>query len=110
MIKELAVTAFSPSELHTIWDVRDAKAYAEAHLQYAKNQPLETINDQLLATIPVAKPIYVLCGGGTKAGRAAALIESLDSQREVIILTGSTRAAKAAGMVIEGSLTQLPSH
>ena len=105
MIKELAVTAFSPSELHTIWDVRDAKAYVEAHLQYAKNHPLETINDQLLATISAAKPIYVLCGGGTKAGKAANLIASLDSQRDIVILTGGTRAAKAAGMAIEDNIT-----
>jgi phage shock protein E len=110
MIKEVPVTEFSPSELDTIWDVRDTKAYVEAHLKYAKNQPLETINAHLLATISVAEPIYVLCGGGTKAGKAANLIESLDSQREIIILTGGTRAAKAAGMVIEGSLTPLPSH
>lgn len=102
MIKEIPVTEFSPSELHTIWDVRDTKAYAEAHLQYAQNQPLETINAELLATLNVAEPIYVLCGGGTKAGRAATLIESLDSQREIVILTGGTRAAKTAGMVIEG--------
>ncbi|MCP5175372.1 MAG: rhodanese-like domain-containing protein [Moraxellaceae bacterium] len=101
MIKELHITQFIPTQNHTIWDVRDTKAYTEAHLQYAQNQPLETINAELLATVSVAEPIYVLCGGGTKAGRAAKLIESLDSQREVIILTGGTRAAKAAGMTIE---------
>jgi rhodanese-related sulfurtransferase len=101
MIKEIPVTELSVNQNAIVWDVRDAKAYAEGHIQGAKNQSLETINAELLATLAITQPIYVLCGGGTKAGKAAALIESLDSQREVVILTGGTRAAKAAGMVIE---------
>ncbi len=98
MIKEIPVTELSVSQNPIIWDVRDAKAYAEGHIQGAKNQPLETIKAELLATLAITQPIYVLCGGGTKAGKAAALIESLDGQREIVILTGGTRAAKAAGM------------
>ena len=98
MIKEIAVTELSVNQNAIIWDVRDAKAYAEGHIQGAKNQPLETIKAELLATLAITQPIYVLCGGGTKAGKAAALIESLDGQREIVILTGGTRAAKAAGM------------
>ena len=101
MIKEIPVTELSTSQNAMIWDVRDAKAYAGGHIQGAKNQPLETINAELLATLAITQPIYVLCGGGTKAGKAANLIASLDSQREIVILTGGTRAAKAAGMVIE---------
>ena len=101
MIKEIAVTELSVNQNAIIWDVRDAKAYAEGHIQGAKNQPLETINAELLATLTVAEPIYVLCGGGTKAGKAANLIASLDGQREIVILMGGTRAAKAAGMVME---------
>ena len=101
MIKEIPVTELSVNQNAIIWDVRDAKAYAEGHIQGAKNQPLETINAELLATLTVAEPIYVLCGGGTKAGKAANLIASLDGQREIVILMGGTRAAKAAGMVME---------
>ena len=104
MIKEIPVTQLSTHQNCIVWDVRDAKAYAEGHIQGAKNQPIETINTELLTTMSVTEPIYVLCGGGTKAGKAAVLIESLDSQREIVILTGGTRAAKAAGMVIEGNL------
>lgn len=101
MIKQLSITQFSPTAKDIIWDVRDAKTFAQGHIQYAQNQPIETINAELLATLVVAKPIYVLCGGGTKAGKAANLIVSLDAQQQVVILTGGTRAAKAAGMVIE---------
>jgi rhodanese-related sulfurtransferase len=104
MIKEIPVTDLPQHLPSIIWDVRDAKAYAEGHIQGAKNQPLETINAELLATLSITQPIYVLCGGGTKAGKAANLIASLDGQREIVILTGGTRAAKAAGMVIEDKL------
>lgn len=105
MIKEIPVTRLSTHQNAIVWDVRDAKTYAEGHIQGAKNHPIETINSDLLATISVTEPIYVLCGGGTKAGKAAALIADLDSQREVIILTGGTRAAKAAGMKIDSDLS-----
>ena len=105
MIKEIPVTELSVNQNAIIWDVRDAKAYAEGHIQGAKNQPLETINAELLATLSITQPIYVLCGGGTKAGKAANLIASLDSQRDIVILTGGTRAAKAAGMAIEDNIT-----
>jgi phage shock protein E len=101
MIKEIPVTDLPQHLPSIIWDVRDAKAYAEGHIQGAKNQPLDTINAELLATLAVAKSIYVLCGGGSKAGKAASLIESIDDRREIVILTGGTRAAKAAGMVME---------
>lgn len=101
MIKEIPITELFTHKNAIVWDVRDAKAYAEGHIQGAKNQPLETINGELLATLSITQPIYVLCGGGTKAGKAASLIESIDSQREIVILTGGTRAAKAAGMAIE---------
>jgi rhodanese-related sulfurtransferase len=105
MIKEIPVTDLPKYPQSIIWDVRDAKAYTEGHIQGAINQPIETINAELLATLSITQPIYVLCGGGTKAGKAANLIASLDSQREIVILAGGTRAAKAAGMVIEDNLT-----
>jgi len=105
MIKEIPVTELSTNQNAMIWDVRDAKAYAEGHIQGAKNQPIDTINAELLATLAVTEPIYVLCGGGTKAGKAANLIASLDGQREIVILTGGTRAAKAAGMAMNDNIT-----
>ncbi len=101
MIRELPITSFSFPSSATIWDVRDQQAYREGHVQGAQNQPVACLNAELLATIPVAEPIYVLCGGGTKAGKAAVLLEALDQQRDIVILVGGTRAAKAAGMPIE---------
>ena len=104
MINSIAITDFQPQATDIIWDVRDAKAYAEGHWQHAQHQALESINTESLQGIASEQTIYVLCGGGTKAGRAAQLIESLDSQRQVVILTGGTRAAKAAGLpIVEGA-------
>lgn len=101
MIHTLAVTEFDQNQAATVWDVRDAKAYAEGHLAGAVNMPLDQISSVVLAAVPIDQPIYVLCGGGTKAGRAVALIESLDASRDVVELKGGTRGAKAAGMGIE---------
>ena len=100
MIRTLAVTEFDQNQAATVWDVRDAKAYAEGHLAGAVNMPLDQISSVVLAAVPIDQPIYVLCGGGTKAGRAVALIESLDGSRDVVELKGGTRGAKAAGMVM----------
>ncbi|OOR88111.1 sulfurtransferase [Moraxella caviae] len=98
MIQELHITDFTPSADKTIWDVRDASSYQEGHIAHAQNQPLDSINAELLAQ--TTGDIYVLCGGGTKAGKACALLETLDPTRKIIHLTGGTRGAKAAGMTI----------
>ncbi len=47
------------------------------------------------------QPIYILCGGGSKAPRAAELLEGFDSSREYVILMGGTRAARDAGLALE---------
>jgi rhodanese-related sulfurtransferase len=47
------------------------------------------------------QPIYILCGGGSKAPRAAELLEGFDSSREYVVLMGGTRAARDAGLALE---------
>lgn len=101
MVEQLLITEFDLNTTDVVWDVRDAAAYAEGHVRGALHRPLDQITLEQVAAVPLDQPIYVLCGGGTKAGRAAALIASLDPTRQVVELTGGTRAAKAAGMVIE---------
>lgn len=100
-MNKLPITEFDLNQAAIVWDVRDAQAYAEGHVQTAQNHPLDQITLEQVAAVPADQPIYVLCGGGTKAGRAAALIASIEPARRVVELTGGTRAAKAAGMVIE---------
>lgn len=88
-----------PLQQANIWDVRDNSAYLEGHLEGAMNHPVAAgFNTDMLAT--VTGPLYVLCGGGSKAPRAAALIYKLDPKLEVVILSGGTRQAKAEGLTI----------
>jgi rhodanese-related sulfurtransferase len=46
------------------------------------------------------QPIYILCGGGSKAPRAAELLDGFDAAREYHS-DGGTRAAKDAGLPLE---------
>lgn len=103
MIRKQEITTFEFPENAIIWDVRDAKAYAEAHVKGAVNQPITDLSVQSLAQVTTDQPIYILCGGGSKAPRAAELLESFDNQREYVILMGGTRAARDAGIaLVEG--------
>ncbi len=104
MIRELAITDFpsiqEKARTAQVWDVRDAKSFAEGHIAGAVNKPIEHLDAAVLANIPEGEPVYVLCGGGTKAGRAIALLESIDPSREYVELKGGTRGARAAGFPI----------
>lgn len=98
MIREIAIIDYVPNANDTIWDVRDKQSYQEGHIEFAINHPLDTITPELLSH--TNNTIYVLCGGGTRAGKAASLLEQIDSKRDIVILQGGTRGAKAAGMTI----------
>ena len=101
MIRKLEITTFDFPDDAVIWDVRDASAFAEGHVKGAVNRPLETLSADILEPVANDQPIYVLCGGGSKAPRAAELLNSLDESRDIVVLMGGTRAAKAANMPIE---------
>lgn len=101
MIRKLEITTFDFPEDAIIWDVRDAKAFAEGHVKGAVNQPIGDLSADQLSQIEAGQPIYVLCGGGSKAPRAAELLHSFDESRDIVVLMGGTRAAKAAGMALE---------
>ncbi|ESK39613.1 hypothetical protein P256_01294 [Acinetobacter nectaris CIP 110549] len=101
MIRKQEITTFEFPDNAVIWDVRDENAYAEAHLKGAVNQPIDHINENALAEVAADQPIYILCGGGSKAPRAAEKLEGFDSSREYVVLMGGTRAAKTAGLPIE---------
>lgn len=103
MIRKLEITTFDFPDNAVIWDVRDAKAFAEGHVKGAVNQPINDLSADQLSQIDAGQPIYVLCGGGSKAPRAAELLHSFDENRDIVVLMGGTRAAKAAGMQLEQS-------
>lgn len=103
MIRKIEITAFDFPNDAVIWDVRDADAYAEGHVAGAVNQPIGELNATTLQQVPAEQPVYVLCGGGSKAPRAAELLNGFDESRDIVVLMGGTRAAKAAGMTLEQS-------
>lgn len=98
MIRKQEITTFEFPQGAVIWDVREAKSYLEGHVQDAVNHPIDTLDATKLQRVQDKTPIYILCGGGSKAPRAAELLEELDPSREYVILMGGTRAAKAAGL------------
>lgn len=98
LANELADNSLSLDQV-TIWDVRDYNDYLEGHLEGAVNQPVnQGYNEAMLDSVD--GQIYVLCGGGSKALRAAKLINELNDTLDVVILTGGTRQAKAEGLTI----------
>ncbi|WP_445116625.1 rhodanese-like domain-containing protein [Acinetobacter sp. WZC-1] len=101
MIRKQEITTFEFPENAVIWDVRDAKSYAEGHIRGAVNQPIDDLNADSLAQVNSDQSIYILCGGGSKAPRAAEKMENLDSSRDYVVLMGGTRAARAAGLPLE---------
>ena len=101
MIRKQEITTFEFPEGAVIWDVRDAKAYAEAHVKGALNRPIAELTADSLTQVAADQPIYILCGGGSKAPRAAEKLESFDSSREYVVLMGGTRAARDAGFPLE---------
>jgi rhodanese-related sulfurtransferase len=100
MIRKLEITTFDFPESAVIWDVRDAASFQEGHLQGAVNRPLAELNQTALNEVAADQCVYVLCGGGSKAPRAAELLNSFDDSRDIVVLMGGTRAAKAAGLPI----------
>lgn len=106
MIKQQDISEFNASANDVILDVRDQQSYVEGHIQYAKNFPIDHLNADTLTQFDAQQPIYILCGGGTKAPRAAEFLESLDANREYVILTGGTRKAKSLNMTIVQGLDE----
>lgn len=101
MIRKVEITTFDFPANAVIWDVRDAKSYAEGHIQGAVNRPITELSEASLQEVAADETIYVLCGGGSKAPRAAEMLASFDDNRDIVVLMGGTRAAKAAGMPLE---------
>ena len=107
MIREIHVTELAQElqdnnlTVHTatIYDVRDPEAYQAGHIEGAVNQPVNAgVSKDILDAS--TGTIYVLCGGGSKAPRFANMLNELDASRDIVVLTGGTRGAKSAGMLI----------
>ena len=98
MIRKIEITTFEFPENAVIWDVRDTKAYAEGHIKGAVNQPIDALTKESLTQVNSDQSIFILCGGGSKAPRAAEKLEGFDSSRDYVVLMGGTRAVRDAGI------------
>jgi len=88
-------------------DVRDADAFAGGHVAGAVNRPIDTLDPAAIAQEAAAfygdagGPVLTLCGGGTRAGKAAVLL--CDAGVDAQSIKGGTKSCRAAGMdVVEG--------
>ena len=89
-------------------DVRDADAFAGGHVRGAVNRPVGTLDPVAIMEEAAAfygaagGPVLTLCGGGTRAGKAAALLR--DAGVDAQAVKGGTKSCRAAGMdVVEGA-------
>ena len=89
-------------------DVRDAEAFAGGHVAGAVNRPIDTLDPAAIAEEAAAfygsqsGPVLTLCGGGTRAGKAAVLLSDAGVAAESV--AGGTKACRAAGIeVVEGA-------
>lgn len=100
-ITPLPITKFVPTADKLILDVRDLENYQQGHILHAKNCPIDDSDDETLrAMVADSAEVFVLCGGGTKAGRACDRLAQLNPNLNIVHLVGGTRAAKTLGWTL----------
>jgi rhodanese-related sulfurtransferase len=81
-----------------IVDVRGSEEFAGGHLANSRNIPLADI-DKRASEIPGGKPVIVVCGTGTRAGRAAAVLRK-GGRADVYCLDGGVAGWQQAGLPV----------
>lgn len=94
----LQATRLINDENAVIVDVRDPAEFAAGHLPNARNLPVADV-DKRAAELPANKPLIVVCGSGTRAGRAAAALRGAGRDR-VFCLDGGVAAWRQAGLPV----------
>jgi rhodanese-related sulfurtransferase len=98
MVDTLQATRMINDENAVVVDVRDATEFAAGHLPNARNLPAAEV-DKRAADLPANKPLIVVCGSGTRAGRAAAALRGAGRER-VFCLDGGLAAWRQAGLPV----------
>lgn len=100
MIEQKTVSEFLQTNTtgFIIFDVRDKENYDEGHIKGAMSVPLVQIDKSCLIGID---NLAVLCGGGSKAGRAIEKIVGLGFTGRIVHLVDGTRGAVANGIELE---------
>jgi rhodanese-related sulfurtransferase len=97
------------SESLELLDVRTPSEYANAHVPGAKLMPLNELNIQtVLAVHAPGAPLYVLCQGGERAGKAIEMMERAGCE-DCVLVEGGTQAWINAGFPVHrGASKVLP--
>lgn len=82
-------------------DVREPEAFAGGHVAGAVNRPIGSLDPAAVALEAAGAPVLTLCGGGTRAGKAAELLRAAGVEAHSI--AGGTKACQAAGVPLESS-------
>jgi rhodanese-related sulfurtransferase len=84
-------------------DVRDAGPFTEAHPHGATNVPIDQLADRA-AELPDDVTVVVSCGGGTRGGRGATILNDLGIEAKTMA-TG-LRGWRAAGLPVDGTTAE----
>lgn len=63
------------SKKPVVIDVRDAKEFEKGHAKNSMNIPLSELENHLNELSKIKDPIVVVCGGGTRNGKAQKFLE-----------------------------------
>jgi len=77
-------------------DVRPTAEFAAGHLPNARNIPADDVSRRA-GELPAGKPVIVVCGSGSRAGKAATALRAAGRQ-DVFCLEGGIAGWQQAGL------------
>ncbi len=77
-------------------DVRPTAEFAAGHLPNARNIPADDVSKRA-GELPAGKPVIVVCGSGSRAGKAATALRAAGRQ-DVFCLEGGIAGWQQAGL------------
>lgn len=99
-VDTLGATRLMNQKNALVLDIREADAFAKAHLIQSKHIPLEQLAERAKElNAHKAKPVVVVCQTGKRAGKAAGLLRAAGFS-EVFVLDGGLLAWQQAGLPI----------
>ncbi|GAA3044508.1 hypothetical protein GCM10017562_01980 [Streptomyces roseofulvus] len=101
---DLDVFASALAEGAVAIDVREPEEYAAGHVPGVRPAPLSELGDHL-ASLPVDRPVYVICASGNRSAWAAEHLEAAGVPA-VSVAGGTSGWARGGRPVVRGSDAQ----
>ncbi len=89
----------------SVLDVRTPVEFAEVHVPQARNIPLDELNPRLLQ-VQKDKPVYLLCRGGQRAGKAAEKLAK-EGFAHPVVVEGGTLAWIEANLPVKRGMSKV---